>query len=174
MVSVPKNQDIEKTVPIEDQDHHQDQAVMELKCEYQGCDVKKESETMDQCIKLIEIHERTIHMKKEEVKQEKKPERKGERPKVKPPRFLEKETREEFNRKHYEFPSYSDRTILQGEEVADDLYLSCETPLKRKLRASHLVDKDSVKKTSLKVLFTMMERICLPKVNVIVERKQFK
>ena len=113
-------------------------------------------------------------MKKEEVKKEKKPERIGERAKVKPPRFLEKETREEFNRKHSEFQSYFKRTTLQGEEVANDLNLSCETPLKRKLRASHLVDKDSVKKTSLKVLFTKMERICLPKVNVIDEREQFK
>ena len=129
---------------------------------------------MDQSIKLIEIHERAIHIQKEEVKQEKKPERKGKRAMVKPPRFLGKETREEFNRKHLEFQSYSERTALQGEEVADDLYLSCETPLKRKLRASHLVDKDSVKKTSLKVLFAKMERICLPKVNVIVERKQLK
>ena len=82
--------------------------------------------------------------------------------------------REEFRRKTSEFKSYSDRTNLEVEEIADDLYLACDTPLKRRLLASSKVNKESWKKTDPKVIIAEMERICLPKLNVKVERQQFK
>ena len=53
----------------------------------------------------------------------KKDVRKNKRMEVKPPKFLEKETREEFRRKQAEFKSYSERALLEGKEIADDLYL---------------------------------------------------
>ena len=59
--------------------------------------------------------------------------KKAKRMEGKPPKFIGKETREEFRRKHAEFKSYSVRALLEGEDVSDDIYLACETPLKRKL-----------------------------------------
>ena len=46
---------------------------------------------------------------------------------MKLPKFLEAETREEFKRKMAEFQSYADRTNLEAEEIADDLYLNFHT-----------------------------------------------
>ena len=45
-------------------------------------------------------------------------------------------------------------------------------PLKRKLITSNLV-KDEVRKMDPKILMSEIERLCLPRVNVIVERDQF-
>ena len=107
------------------------------------------------------------------VKNEDK-EKRSERHKMKPPTFLEKETWEEFRRKYSEFETYLDRSHLKANEITEDLYHACETPLKRKLRSSHLIDKNQLKKTDPKVLLAEMERMCLPKLNIIVEREQFK
>ena len=101
---------------------------MELKCEYKDCKEVKTGVDVNQCIELMKLHHSGHHpagtttttVVKEEVK-----ERRVKRAKVKPPVFLEKETREEFRRKYSEFQSYSDRTKLQGEEVTDDLYQAC-------------------------------------------------
>ena len=82
---------------------------------------------------------------------------------------METETREEFRWKTAEFTSYSDRTELGPEEKADDLYVACGTPLKRKLLASSKVNKLSWKKTDPKVIVAEMERICLPQLNVVME-----
>merc|ERR1712082_199629 len=93
---------------------------------------------------------------------------------MKPPTFLEKETREEFLRKNAEFKTYSYRAHLKPDEISEDLFHACETPLKRKLRSSNLIDRKELKKTDPKVLLAEMERICTPKLNRIVEREQFK
>ena len=93
---------------------------------------------------------------------------------MKPPTFLEKETREEFLRKNAEFETFCCRVQLKPNEISEDLFHACETPLKRKLRSSNLIDRNQLKKTDPKVLLAEMERICTPKLNRIVEREQFK
>ena len=88
------------------------------------------------------------------------------------PKFEESETREEFRRKINEFQSYSERTKLIGEEIADDLYIAMSTPLKKKLLASSKVNKTSWKKTNPKVIMEETERVCLPQLNLVVECQQ--
>ena len=94
---------------------------MELKCEYQDCKEVKQGTDMSQCIDLMKLHHAGFHTTTPVVKEEKK-ERRLERAKAKPPVFLEKETREEFRRKHSEFTCYSEGTRLEGDEVVEDLY----------------------------------------------------
>ena len=84
---------------------------------------------------------------------------------MKPPVFTEQETREEFWRKNQEFETYSVRAKLKPEEISEDLFYVCETPLKRKLRASSVVDRKDLKKTDPKALLAEIERICTPKAN---------
>ena len=114
--------------------------MVEISCEYDGCDVKKEAEVLDAAIRLMEMHERGAHKRKDEKEEEKKCQEK--RAQVKLPKFEETEMREEFRRKQNEFTSYSERTKLVGEEIAD-LYAAMSTPLKRKLLASSKVNKMS-------------------------------
>ena len=57
---------------------------------------------------------------------------------------------------------------IEGEEEADNLYMACNTPLRRKLVASNKVKK-IVSKTNSETLMNELEGICLPKLNVIVE-----
>ena len=57
--------------------------------------------------------------------------------------------------------------------MADNLYRSCETLLKQKLLTSNLIDKN-VKKTDPEVMIGEIERLCLPRVNIIVKRDQFR
>ena len=71
-----------------------------------------------------------------------------------------------------EFESYRVRANIKGEEVADDLYRFCETPLKRKLITSSKV-KEDIKSTDPEVMKQEIERLCMPKVNFIIEREQF-
>ena len=73
------------------------------------CDVKKTAEDLATAMRMLEFHERAIHGKKDEEKKEEKNEDKKEdkedkkkaekRVPVKPPKFMETETREEFKRK---------------------------------------------------------------------------
>ena len=145
----------------------------ELKCEFKDCPEVKKGKDMGKCIGQMQLHHSAIHpagATAAAVKSEDK-ERKSERQKMKPPTFLEKETREEFKRKHSEFETYSDRAHLKANEITEDLYHACETPLKRKLRSSNLIDRNQLKKTDPKVLLAEMERMCLPKLNIIVERE---
>merc|ERR1712239_93855 len=93
---------------------------------------------------------------------------KTERQKMKPPVFIENETRDEFGRKNQEFKTYSARAKLKEEELSEDLYYACENPLKRKLRASGVVDRNDIKKTDPKALLAEMERVCTPKANRLV------
>ena len=50
-------------------------------------------------------------------------------------RFTESETPGKYRRKMIEFESYRVRCGINNEEVRDDLYLECKTPLKQKLIA---------------------------------------
>ena len=77
-----------------------------------------------------------------------------------------------FRQKKGEFESYRERTNIKGEEIANDLYRSCETPLKRKLITSSKI-KEDIKSTDPKVMMDEIKRLCLPRVNIIVEREQF-
>ena len=145
----------------------------ELKCEVKDCPEVKKGKDMAECIDLMKLHHAGVHpvgATTAAVKTEDK-ERRSERAKMKPPTFLEKETREEFRRKYSEFETYSDRSHLKANEITEDLYHACETPLKRKLRSSNLIDRNQLKKTDPKVLLAEMERMCLPKLNIIVERE---
>ena len=83
------------------------------------------------------------------------------------------ETREEFRRKTQEFYTYATRTNLKTEEQAEDLYSALTTPLKRRLLASSRIDK-VWKKTNPKVIIEKMEKICLPPINLVVERQEFR
>ena len=127
---------------------------------------------------MIGHHIASKHTKapKEEVKNENKEEtktsKKSNRMESKPPKFTENETREDFRRKQGEFKSYVERAEISGEEEADDHYRSCDTPLKRKLIMSNKIS-EIPKKTKPGVMLEEIERICLPKVNVIMERQQF-
>ena len=86
---------------------------------------------------------------------------------------MESETREEFRRKEEEFKAYVERPGISGEDVTDDLYRTCETPLKQKLIASNKINR-KIKTTKSQVLMAEIKRLCLPKENVILKREQFK
>ena len=83
------------------------------------------------------------------------------------------ETREEFRRKAQEFQTYATRTNLKTEEQAEDLYAALSTPLKRRLLASSRINK-VWKKTDPKVIIEEMEKVCLPPLNLVVERQEFR
>ena len=154
---------------------------MEMKCEYVDCnDVF--TGTKAECITQYGYHIGAKHATPPApatagataaaVKSEEK--RKTDRQKMKPPVFTENETRDEFERKNQDFKTYSSRAKLTPEEMSEDLYYACETPLKRRLRASGIVNRDDVGKTEFKALLREMERICAPKANRQIEREEFK
>ena len=60
-------------------------------------------------MELFNHHVKGWHAKKEEAKEVKKEVRRNKRAEVKPLKFLEREMREEFRRKHAEFQTYSER-----------------------------------------------------------------
>ena len=118
---------------------------------------------------MIAVHERAKHSKKDETKVKNEDEvknntKKAKRFETKALKFCENESREEFRRKRGEFQSYQERMDIKGEDIADDLYRCCETPLKRKLITSSLIN-DNIKKTDPKVMMDKIERLCLPRVN---------
>ena len=149
----------------------------EMQCEFLDCPVVKKGKDLAECISQMQLHQNAKHLQAKApaaaVKPEEK-ERKTERQKMKPPVFTEQETREEFWRKNQEFETYSVRAKLKPEEISEDLFYMCETPLKRKLRASGVVDRRDIKKTDPKALLAEMERVCTPKANRLVERELFK
>ena len=85
------------------------------------------------------------------------------------PKFEEAETREEFKRKKNEFQTYSTRTKLKDEEMAEDLYAAMSTPLKRRMLASSKI-KPKWNQTDPLIILEEMERVCLPPINLVVER----
>ena len=78
------------------------------------------------------------------------------------------ETRDEFRRKLAEFQAYKVRPEIGGDEVTDDLLRACKTPLRRKQVASSRVEK-VLSKMSPETLTDELQRICLPKLNLIIE-----
>ena len=73
-------------------------------------------------------------------------------------KFCENESREEFKRKRGEFQIYQERTDIKVEDIADDLYRSFETPLKRKLITLSKIN-DNIKTTDPKVMMDKIERL---------------
>ena len=57
--------------------------------------------------------------------------------------------------------------------MAEDLYSALSTPLKRRMLASSKI-KSEWKKTDPKVILEEMEKVCLPPLNSVVERQQFR
>ena len=110
------------------------------------------------------------HPKKERGESElKKTKRMDPKP---PPKFNENEMRDELRQKQAEFRAYANRMKISREDEADDLYLACDSPLKRKLRASSKV-QSIIGKTKPDILMSELERISLPKISWLVERQQF-
>ena len=159
---------------------------MELKCEYENCDVVFTG-TKGENLQEYGFHIGAKHSAAPAtapapatagataaavVKSEEK--KKTDRQKMKPPVFTENETRDDYERKRQDFKTYSNRAKLSPEEMSEDLYYACETPLKKRLRASGIVDKEEVGKTEFKSLCEEMERICAPKANRHIEREEFK
>ena len=141
----------------------------EVGCEYQG------TETM------IGFHIQGQHKEKENKKENKKEEKKeetekpkkGKRIDMKPPKFMEFETRGEFRRKEEEFQAYIDRTDIKNQEIADDLYRICDTPLKKKFIASQKIEK-MINTTKPEVMMKEIKRLCLPEKNVVLEQQEFR
>ena len=159
----------------------------QLKCPYKNTvNATKPCEYVTTNIKMLLMHKRGDHNSpkkvtniikeviekkvKDEVRHDTKKSKKFER---KPVKFCEGESREEFRRKKAEFKSYQERTDIKGEDIADDLYRSCEMPLKRKLVTLSLIC-ENVKQTDPTVMMDKIERLCLPRVNKIMERDQFR
>ena len=117
-----------------------------MECKYENCD-KVFNGTKSECLTEYGLHVKAKHtlatvaapagagagaaatVKTEERK-------KTERQKMKPPTFSECETRDDYERKRMDFKTYSNRAKLSPEEMSEDLYYACETPLKKRLRAS--------------------------------------
>ena len=81
----------------------------------------------------------------------------------------ESETMEEMDRKEDEFAIYKEQTGLSDKDAALDLYRSCETPLKQKLRTSAKFQGASVK-----TLMEEIRRLATPRLNVTIERQEFR
>ena len=64
-------------------------------------------------------------------------------------------------------------TKITGEEISNDLYRTCETPLKKKVIASNKIEK-MIKMTKPEVMIQEIDRICMPMINIIVERNHFR
>ena len=65
-----------------------------------------------------------------------------------------------------------DRTGITGKDMVDDLYRTCETPLKKKLIASNKIN-EAQKMTMPEIMIQEMERLCLPQINIILVRQTF-
>merc|ERR1712082_411856 len=151
-----------------------------MDCEYPDCPTSKTGKDMAECIEQMKFHINGKHANAAAapaasftIKSEEKKE-KTERNKCKCPVFLEQETRDEFGGNNQEFETYSSRAKLQTGEKAEDLYSACETPLKRKLRNSGVINRTDLKKTDPEALIKEMGRICTPKSNRLVEIELFK
>ena len=151
---------------------------IEMNCQYENCtDVFKGNK--DQCIQMYGFHIGAKHAKATApdpsgagaVKNEER--KKTERAKIKPPTFKESEVREDYERKRQDFEIYSKWAKLTSEEKSEDLYLACDTPLRKKVRASGIL-KEELGETEFAALSAEMERLCAPRGNRHVERDEFK
>ena len=85
------------------------------------------------------MHERAKHRTKTSQDEDSKAEyKKSKRMEIKFTRFGESETPAEFRCKMLEFDRYTRMSCIKEEEVSDDLYMACETPLKLNLLIQRL------------------------------------
>ena len=68
--------------------------------------------------------------------------------------------------------SIAARCYIKPSKVSDNLYRSCEMPLKQKLIKNCRI-ADNVKSTAPAVMKSEIGCLCRPKVNFCVEREQF-
>ena len=129
----------------------QPQVKEELHCPYQDptnaekpCPFHSRSEV------VLQMHERAKHKetKTSQDEESKTDTKKSKRMETKVTRFTESKTPSEYRRKMIEFDLYSRMCGIKEEEVSDDLYMACETPLKQKLLASAKISAD-IKSTNL-------------------------
>ena len=126
--------------------HYQDPTDTEKPCPYFTT-----SSFPEVVIATLATHERAKHGTKPKKDEESKSEsKKSKRMETKLSRFGENETPGEFRRKMLEFDRYSRMCDIKEDEVSEDLYMACETPMKQKLLASAKVTKD-IKSTTPKV-----------------------
>ena len=153
-----------------------------LPCNWPECEYVATTDNWTNNLRAMECHERGKHGLKMSVVQAKVEEegdakvvkkRTEKRAQAKLPLFEEVETREEFKRKSNEFFTYASRTQLEPEEQAEDLYSALSTSLKRRILASPRINK-VWRKTDPKIIMEEMEKICLPPINLVVERQEFR
>ena len=154
-------------------------------CPYQDMvDNTKECGFTTDNIEVHKMHERAKHNGPKEITdviketteakvKEEVAKKTAKRFESKPIRFAKGETREEFKRKKSKFKAYQERTEIKEGDIADDLYRSCETPIKRKLVTSSKITSP-IKETNPEVMWKEIERLCLLKVNKIIERVEFR
>ena len=151
-----------------------------LKCDWPECEWVITTDSWTNNLRALECHHRGKHQVKMTMDQPKveeggdatKKKRTEKRAQAKLPLFEEVETREEFKRKSNEFFTYASRTQLEPEEQAEDLYSALSTSLKRRILASPRINK-MWRKTDPKTIMEEMEKICLPPINLVVERQEF-
>ena len=112
-----------------------------------------------------------VHKHKKETKGEEPEAKKIKRMEPKPPKFRESEKRDELKRKQAEFKAYTNRTKISGEDETDNLYLTCESPLRKKLVASSKI-QPIIRLTKPDILMSEIERI--PKHSLVIENQQFR
>ena len=141
------------------------------KCPYQdskddekACDFTTPSET------VLSMHERAKHKKNPD--EDTKDTKKIKRMETKLSKFDENESPAEFRRKVLEFERYARLSGIKEDEVSEDLYMACSTPMKKKVLASAKIAKDIIS-TKSKVMWDEIERLATSKTNQWVERQQF-
>ena len=122
----------------------QPQVKQELHCPYQDpTDNEKPCPFHSSSEVVLQMHERAKHTgnKTSQDEESKTDTKKSKRMETKFTRFSERETPSKFRRKMLNFNRYSRMCGIKEEEVSDDLYMACETPLKQKLLSSTKIPK---------------------------------
>ena len=143
-----------------------------IRCEICG------TETMDAADMPMAIELAKLHAKKHEQKTETEDRASGvsrfaRRAEFKLPIILEKESREDFERKMVEVDMYKARTGLKDEEATFDLYNSCETPLKRKLMNSAKLE-GKPHSAGFRQLFSEIQRLATSGQNKAIDVFEFR
>ena len=150
----------------------QHKITISIACGAQGCEARtEEAGDISTAMELLKLHREVCPAN--QVIRQPVAKRAAKRLDVMPPKFLEREAREDFVRKSTEFHMYKERAEITKEEAAADLYQSCETPLKKKLMASSKI-KENPGDTDFGVILEEIERIATAKLNITVERHEFR
>ena len=80
-------------------------------------------------------------------------------------KFLVNESRDDFKQKREEFEAYVEQTGISGSEIMDNLYFSCETPLRKKIFPSNRIHGSLPKDIQPKALMMETEKLYTPKGN---------